>query len=197
MSEYIVTNKTIALIIVASVIIAAIVGFICYNLGLSYGIQQRPTAKSQQPLAEINDLPNQPASPESQPTAEPSAEVEAVEIPISGEPVVSEGQTIINGKVNTVTANGLTVDVDNVTLNSATGKYTQATITYTVTVTAKTKIVEQNSTVTVLPGQDPQVTTTYKNMKLGDLQVGEKITVFTDQEINTKSLTATEIRLLP
>lgn len=187
MSEFIVTNKTIAIMAVVFIIIAIMVGVISYNLGVGYGLKQNtPTAQNQN---------NQPTTDTTQ-SANQKTTNEEPETVISGEPLVTEAGTTLSGAVTAVSANGFTIESTSNTLNSQTGRLIETKTSYQVTTTSKTKITQVVSAVTIPPQGGPaQVTTSTKNATLSQIKIGNTVTIVTTSDLATKQLVATEIKI--
>lgn len=188
MSEYIVTNKTMATLAVIFLIIATIVGVISYNLGVKYGLGQRtPTA--------VSENNNQTTLPTNQ-AIDNTNNTTAPETVISGEPVITGQTAILSGQVTAVKTGGFTMEVTSNVLNSQTGRLTETKTKYEVMATNQTKITQMVSAVTIPPQGGPaQITTTTRNSTLSNIKVGNTVTVTTASDLATKQLTATEIKI--
>lgn len=192
MSEFIITNKTITIALVVFIVIAMIVGVISYNLGVSYGLKQLPGRTT----TSANGLTGNQPTAGATPTTNEAATATASDIVISGEPVVTQGTTILNGKVVTLTSNGFSWLVTTEVLNPVTRQISQRTTSYKVIVNNQTKITEQTSLVETPVGlAPPKVTTTTKNLKLADLKPNQAVTVTTNNAASDNTLTALTVTI--
>ena len=194
MPEYVITSKTITTIVGVAVILAVLAGFISYNAGYSNGLKMKNSGN-------INTTSE--SSSDKETTDNPKVEdiinsedVVQEEIVISGEPVNLDGASIINGRVDKISATSFTFNVTIETLNPATRTFNQKTTTYTVLVNSGTNMVENISEITIPPeGGAPVIKTSTRKITLKDLTPEQEVTVFTESDASGTTILAKEIRV--
>lgn len=191
MSEFMISNKTVAVSVVACLIVVALAGFVGYNAGYSQGVQNKPWSQTNDPNAPGPE--NQtPATPE--PTPETNSNTNTP-VTVSGEPVNVAGKTTLSGTITEVTAQEFKLDVKTTSANPQNGQVTQKTTRYTVKLSQATQLKEQTSTVTVPPtGELPQIASFTKTIRASDLKTGQSVTA--SGTLNQTSLTATSVTVL-
>ena len=188
MSEFIVTNKTIAIFLIIFLVVAVMVGVVSYNLGVKNGLEYKAPTNTYENNSQSTTDTNQPIN-----NAEEITEPETV---ISGEPVISGEATILSGRVTVLNSSGFTMESTSNVVNSQTGQLTETKTIYQVSVNNQTKITQVISALTIPPQGGPtKVTTTTRNSSLSNIKVGNTVSITTASDLETRQLTATEIKI--
>jgi hypothetical protein len=196
MSEIIIQSKAVVLTIIVALVGAIAAGVIGYNLGVANGLKSKEqtnylVAPNTDTYTYTPPVTNNQPTNTNTPVTPPPAEIQ-----LSGEPVSMGGQTIITGKISEASAVGFTLDVTSQIVDTATRNVTEKTTSYKIKITADTKVTEYISTVIIPEGAGtPQITQSTKKLSARELKNGQSVTVVSNDDINTATLNALEVRV--